>query len=180
MKTLRNPLTLTLAALLAVVLSTAGCATTQSPGEQVGDAELSSRVKAKLAADPDVNPFNIDVDARNGMVTLKGSVDDAATRTEAGRLARDTSGVVSVDNGITVGGESAGDVVDDAAIVTKIKTKLAADLEVAATNIDVDSEQGVVTLTGEVRSSEARNEAEKLARDTSGVVRVVNNITVGG
>jgi hyperosmotically inducible protein len=180
MKNSRTYVSLTLAALLAVVLTTAGCATTQSPGEQVGDAELATRVKAKLAADPQVNPFNIDVDASDGVVSLKGRVDDAETRTEAGRLAADTSGVVRVDNTITVGSESAGEVVDDAVIVTKIKTKLVADLEVAATNIDVDSEQGVVTLTGEVRSAEARTQAGQIARDTSGVVRVINNLTVGG
>ena len=180
MKTSRSYVTFTLAAVLAVVLTTAGCATTQSPGEQVADAELATRVKAKLAADPQVNPFNIDVDANEGVVQLNGRVDDDETRREAGRLARETSGVVRVENEITVGTETAGEVVDDAVIVTKVKAKLIADLEVAATNIDVDSEQGVVTLSGKVHSAEARAEAEKLARDTSGVVRVQNDIEVGG
>jgi hyperosmotically inducible protein len=180
MKTSRSYVTFTLAAVLAVVLTTAGCATTQSPGEQVADAELVTRVKANLAADPQVNPFNIDVDANDGVVQLNGRVDDDETRREAGRLASETSGVVRVENEITVGTETAGDVVDDAVIVTKVKAKLVADLEVAATNIDVDSEQGVVTLTGEVRSAEARTQAGQIARDTSGVVRVINNLTVGG
>ena len=175
MKTLRSTTTLFLAALVAVVLTTA-CATTQTPGQQVSDAELATRVKAKLAADPEVNPFNVDVDADAGMIRLSGRVDDNATRDEAGKLARETSGVMGVDNNITVGEETVGEVIDDAVIVTKVKSKLVADLEVAANNIDVDSEQGVVTLSGTVRSNEAREEAEKLARDTHGVVRVDNEI----
>jgi len=179
MKTLRSSTTLLLAALVALVL-TAACATTQTPGQQVSDAELATRVKAKLAADPEVNPFNVDVDADDGMVRLSGRVDDNATRDEAGKLARETSGVKGVDNNITVGEETVGEVIDDAVIVTKVKSKLVADLEVAANNIDVDSEQGVVTLSGTVRSNEAREEAEKLALDTHGVVRVDNEIRVAG
>ncbi len=67
---------------------------------------------------------------------------------------------------------------DDAAITAKVKAKLAGDPDVAALNIDVDTLNGVVTLSGEVRSDDARREAEHLARTTSGVKRVVSNIVV--
>jgi len=69
--------------------------------------------------------------------------------------------------------------VSDAAITASVKTKLAADPEVAAHNIDVDTNQGVVTLSGHVDKREASQEAEKLARQTDGVVRVINDLTVG-
>ena len=48
-----------------------------------------------------------------------------------------------------------------------------------ATNIDVDSEMGVVTLTGMVKTADARQEAEDLAAGTDGVRSVRNNLTVG-
>lgn len=175
----RSLAALGLAVAVVLLLSTAACSTTQSAGAQVNDSEIAAKVKAKLAADPDVNPFDIDVDVNDGMVRLAGNVDDSASRMEAGRLAEDTMGVRGVNNEITVGEKSVGERIDDAAIVTKIKAKLIADLEVAATNIDVDSEMGTVTLSGMVKSNEARMEAEKLAKDTSGVKHVHNRLTVG-
>jgi len=69
--------------------------------------------------------------------------------------------------------------VDDKAITAKIKTKLAADLEINPFNIDVDTNEGVVTLQGRVKKEESRRKAEDYARDTSGVKRVINLIKVG-
>lgn|SRR5512141_1866539 len=69
--------------------------------------------------------------------------------------------------------------VADAEITAKVKTKLTADPEVAAHNIDVDTNEGVVTLSGRVANREQKREAEKLARDTEGVLRVINNLKVG-
>lgn len=74
--------------------------------------------------------------------------------------------------------QSPGEQIDDAVIVTKIKAKLAADMDVAATNIDVDSTDGVVTLSGEVKSEDARRQAESIARNTNHVVRVISRIRV--
>ena len=171
--------TLGLALLLALTMTTVACSTTQSASGQVDDAEIASKVKAKLAADPEVNPFEIDVDVTDGVVRLSGTVETAADRTEAGRLAADTEGVVSVDNELDLGDKTAREEIDDASIVARVKAKLAADLEVAATNIDVDSEMGVVTLTGMVKTADARQEAEDLAAGTDGVRSERNNLTVG-
>ena len=68
---------------------------------------------------------------------------------------------------------------EDAEITAKVKSKLTADPEVAAHNIDVDTNEGVVTLSGRVASLDQKQEAEKLARKTDGVVRVINNLRVG-
>ena len=177
--TIRSFALLGLALVLALTMTTVACSTTQSASGQVDDSELASKVKAKLAADPEVNPFEIDVDVNDGVVRLSGVVETAQDRDEAGRLAADTSGVVRVDNELTVGDKTAGETIDDAVIVARVKTKLAADLEVAATNIDVDSEMGTVTLSGMVKTAEAKAEAEKLAAGTKGVKHVHNRLTVG-
>lgn len=74
--------------------------------------------------------------------------------------------------------QTAGEVIDDQWITTKIKTKLVADWEVNALKINVDTEKGVVTLSGTVGS---RNEAEKairIARETKGVKKVVDKLKV--
>lgn len=69
--------------------------------------------------------------------------------------------------------------IDDAAITASVKSKLAADPEVSAHNIDVDTNEGVVTLSGRVDDGAERSEAEQLARGTDGVKRVINNLKVG-
>lgn len=65
-------------------------------GEVVTDAAITSAVKTKLLGDPDVKGLNIDVDTKNGVVTLSGKVNTAAERAEALRLARTTKGVKRV------------------------------------------------------------------------------------
>lgn len=73
-----------------------------------------------------------------------------------------------------------GPVVDDAVLTTKVKARLAADPEVAAVHIDVDTIDGRVTLSGKVASEELRQEAYKLATRTEGVKEVVNLLEVAG
>jgi hyperosmotically inducible protein len=66
----------------------------------------------------------------------------------------------------------------DAAITSAVKTKLLGDTQVAGSKIDVDTTDGVVTLTGEVGSEAEKTEAIRLAKTTTGVKRVVDKLTV--
>lgn len=171
------------ATVAVVLLALLGaCSSTRSTDAQLDDAGITSKVKTKLAADPEVNPFDIDVDTLNGVVTLRGEVARETAKTEAYELAASTRGVLSVRNEIQVVPPPAKDdePVSDAWITTKVKSKLTADPQVNAFNIDVDTQGGVVTLSGIVKTETARAEAEKLARDTRGVLDVVNEIQVEG
>jgi hyperosmotically inducible periplasmic protein len=74
---------------------------------------------------------------------------------------------------------SPGRQVDDAAIKTAVKAKLAADVKLSTlTNIDVNSTNGVVTLSGQVRDESDRLQAVAVARSVDGVVRVNNELQV--
>ena len=66
----------------------------------------------------------------------------------------------------------------DAGITGLVKTKLAADSQVNASEINVATTNGVVTLTGNIDSQEAKDRALKLAGETSGVKEVVDMISV--
>lgn len=70
------------------------------------DAGVTTRVKAKLVADPEVNAFHIDVDTVDGRVTLNGKVATELQRREAEQLASRTEGVSSVINLIQVAGQA--------------------------------------------------------------------------
>jgi hyperosmotically inducible protein len=65
----------------------------------------------------------------------------------------------------------------DTGITTKVKSKFMADEVVKSTQIDVTTKNGVVTLTGNVDSEDAKNKAIELARTTQGVKNVVDMIS---
>jgi osmotically-inducible protein OsmY len=69
--------------------------------------------------------------------------------------------------------------VTDAGITSAVKAKLLADTAVSGLKIDVDTNAGVVTLTGMATTRAEADRAATLARETSGVDRVINNIKVG-
>jgi hyperosmotically inducible periplasmic protein len=67
----------------------------------------------------------------------------------------------------------------DAQITTQVKAKLASDVRASSiTNIDVNTTNGVVTLAGQVESSDIRHSAETVAAAVPGVVRVNNELQV--
>jgi hypothetical protein len=107
-----------------------------------------------------------------------------------GRWRRPTSTAGPVDTGSVRGrmdrlGEQAGRAeqkldafVSDAELSGKITSKMALDDVVRARTIEVSTTGGVVTLEGSVRSVAERDQAVRLARETKGVTRVVNHLTV--
>ena len=63
-------------------------------------------------------------------------------------------------------------------MTTKVKAKFAADSEVSATNIHVDTDNGVVKLSGMAKSRDEAAKAESIAKSTEGVTSVENAIRV--
>lgn len=187
---------------LAVVLCAAGVAV--ACGQS--DAGITTAVKAKLAADSTVRAYEIDVDTSNRIVTLTGEVETSVAKDQALQLARETDGVRDVIDKLRVGesaatagvldeedkaegreaadraGETAdraGEAVTDAGITGAVKAKLLADQAVSGLAIDVDTNGGIVTLSGEVNTRAEADQAVALARGTEGVSRVVDKLRVG-
>ena len=74
--------------------------------------------------------------------------------------------------------DDAGDAVGDAALTSKVKTKFLADDDISGLKIDVDSNNGVVTLTGTVTTAAEKALALKTAKATDGVKSVVDHLKV--
>jgi hyperosmotically inducible periplasmic protein len=164
------------------------------------DAGVTTKVKSKLAADDTVKAYQIDVDTSDHVVTLSGNVESDAAKDRAVVLAKQTEGVKDVVVNITVSGGSAalpgehdaspadanaderardpGGAVTDAALTTAVKSKLLVDPTVGGLKIDVDTRDGVVTLTGNVATSKEESEALQIARRTDGVKRVEDKLKV--
>jgi len=101
----RGGLLIAAALALTAALGTTGCAVTrnqESVGAYVDDATLTTRVKAKFAADPTVSAMAISVETMKGVVQLSGFAKSTEERAVAERLARETSGVKAVRNDIAI------------------------------------------------------------------------------
>ena len=76
------------------------------------------------------------------------------------------------------GANRAGAEVTDGWITTDLKTRFMSDSALRASDIHVDTDHHVVTLTGSVPSAEARAKAVATARKINGVTRVVDKLTI--
>jgi osmotically-inducible protein OsmY len=265
--------TLMLSCAFALLVATGAAAQT--------DAALTASVKSRLAADSAVKAAQIDVSTEGHVVTLEGTVPSQAAKDRALMLARQTTGVTSVVDRLTVGvpgkttadkaadavargadksadaidtaahktakgtgkavdntgdaletaasktgeavgtaarktgsavgtaaektGETlgvgadkskeatakaarktaeatgtAGRATSDAAITSAVKSRLLGDGKTPGLDIDVDTDDGVVTLSGDLQTASQKATALRLARETKGVVRVVDKLTVAG
>ncbi len=94
------------AVLLAVMLATImGCAatpTTESTGEYVDDAVITTKVKAAILDQPSLKSSEISVETYKGTVDLRGVVASQSTINEAVSVARSVAGVKSVKNDMRV------------------------------------------------------------------------------
>lgn len=75
-------------------------------------------------------------------------------------------------------GETAGQYIDDTTITASVKSRLVADKASNLLRVDVDTNRGVVYLTGIVDSFAQKARAEELARRVNGVTDVVNNLQI--
>ncbi len=172
------------AVMLVASMAMVACAstrTTKSAGEQVDDSVTTGRVKAALIADPTTKAHQIDVETFKGTVQLNGFVDTAASKSRASEVAKNTKGVTAVRNNLTVrsdGGPSGSERVEDAAITAKVKAALAGDPRTKAHQVNVETREGAVQLSGFVDSTEAKSTAGELARAVDNVKSVDNELDV--
>lgn len=101
-------------------------------------------------------------------VGTSGQVDTSRARDVGAKVGEATAGAAN----------RAGELLSDASLTAKIKSKMTLDDLVQARSIDVTTTNHVVTLKGTVRSKAEHDRAVQLARETSGVTRVVDNLTV--
>ena len=90
------------------------------------------------------------------------------------------AGITIVSTGCSVARnqQTVGSYVDDAAITTAVKAKMAEDKNVAATSISVETLNGTVQLSGFAKTQSEKSQAEAIARNTKNVRDVRNNIVV--
>ena len=158
------------------------------------DAWIDGKAEATLLFNGNLDSFDINTDVKNGNVVLTGKVENSVDKKLAEELVANIDGVTSVDNKLTVvadndmhsdmsddmeeGVEEGTSELTDAKIATVIKTRLLMDTDISGFDIDVDVENGVVTLTGEVDSDAERDLAVEIAKNASDVKDVESDLRV--
>jgi hyperosmotically inducible periplasmic protein len=94
---------------------------------------------------------------------------------DAGK-ARETG--AAIGQKVAEGANRAEGALEDGALTAKIKSKMALDDSVKALDINVHTNNGVVTLSGTVHSQAEKTRALQLARETNGVKRVEEQLTI--
>ena len=159
--------------------------TDRSYGEVIDDASITSAVKSKLVWSKNTEGLTANVETKRGKVTLVGSADSAATKDLAGKLAMGTRGVMSVDNQLVVKSAKAGTAatatsstqeagkdMSDGWITTKVKSTYMYSSNVDGSDISVNTDKGIVMLSGKVDSGAERALAIELAQNVRGVKSV--------
>jgi hyperosmotically inducible periplasmic protein len=151
--------------------------------------------------------LDVDANVKENKVKLSGTVTTEGLRTEAVEMAKAVKPSLEVTDKIDVkpseakpaevslsdyteqmardarerakaSGETIGSSINDAWIHTKITSKLIGNSDTPARKINVDVVNGVVTLRGQVNTSAAKMEAERVAKGTDGVKQVKNALKV--
>jgi hyperosmotically inducible protein len=165
------------APLIAGAADTKAETTTQEGKTMVTDSWVTAKTKISLFADERVKGTQVSVDTTKGVVHLRGKVDSAEAKSAAGDIAKGVEGAKSVKNDLQVVAPTARKAVDasDSDIAKAVGTRLAKDTQLKT--VEVRTDAGVVTLTGQVATIGASAKASEMARGVPGVKSVKNELT---
>jgi len=139
------------------------------------DLEIQTALSQAFKYDPRVKKFKVQIFSHNGVVTLRGTVDNLRARMTAETDARNTTGVLAVVNEINVRPASR---INDDEIEKRVQEAFARNPYLERHNFSVESYNGLVFLYGATNTRFEKEEAGKVAGTVKGVVDVQNLINV--
>lgn len=142
------------------------------------DAWVTAKTKIALYGDDRVSGTAINVDTRNGTVTLRGKVASADEKRTAEEVAKTVDGVGAVKNELQVvaAGERKAVNAKDGDLKDSVQKQIKRDARLKDADIDVRVDNGIVTLMGDVKDIGARARASEVARSVPGVRSVKNEL----
>ncbi|MDD2558720.1 MAG: BON domain-containing protein [Desulfuromonadaceae bacterium] len=173
-------------ALVVLVVATA-TATESKNDERKSDVWLKANIVTSYTLNQNLNPFDFDVEVENGIVSLSGTVDSEVEKDLAIEIAKGVEGVKDVNSSIMIEpGTKAEErkepeffrTVEDATITAKVKSRLLWNRNTNGMDINVVTENAVVTLKGKVASAAQGDLAAQMAKNTTGVERVMKEFEI--
>jgi osmotically-inducible protein OsmY len=152
------------------------------------DAAFEAKVRSALALSRRVSGLKFDLEARSGVVTLRGRVPTQEARSIIDAIVTDTPGTVEVRDELVVDPKAAANGyeqtllqrISDLETHVAVQERLRHEPLLARSNVNVDVERGVVVLRGEVESDLERASAQDLARAAVGADHVRDELRVLG
>lgn len=153
----------------------------KSMSQRFDNATTTASVKSRLLWNSNTEGLDINVTTMNGVVTLDGTAQSEEAKALAERLAANTDGVRDVENNITVNAnattaakaqntaDEAGEAISDAWITSKVKSTFLFSSNLDGLDITVETENGQVTLSGNVDTAAEKELAVETARNIRGV-----------
>ena len=141
------------------------------------DDRIESAAKKSYVFKTHLKGDSIKTVSKDGVVTLTGTVADSSHKSLAQDTVESLPGVKSVENQLTVKGESHAEH-SDGWLSTKVKTTLLFHRNVSASKTDVFVKDGVVSLRGEASSQAQKELTTEYAKDVEGVKDVKNEMTI--
>lgn len=141
------------------------------------DSDIKRDVEAELKWDPDIDPTDIAVAVKSGVVTLTGFVRSYSQKYQAERDVKRVSGVVGVANDIEVRLPSSSER-PDPEIARDAVAALKADLPYSSENMKVVVKDGWLTLEGSAEWNYQRDRAEQAVRRVRGIKGFSNMIAI--
>ena len=151
----------------------------KTAGDVVDDSTINASIKAALVTNKKTEAHRINVETYKGIVQLSGFVNSQAEKDEATQVASAVSGVKEVRNSIAIGPSgSVGQKLDDSVTTGRVKAALIDSKDVKSHQINVETNAGVVQLSGFVTSDAMRESAERVAANVNGVKKVDNELMI--
>lgn len=162
------------------MVSLAAAANMPAEKQPVKDSWLTAKTKIALFADDRVKGREVNVETKQAKVFLRGKVDSAEAKMAAEEIAKGVEGVAAVKNELQIVAPTKRKMADstDDAITNQVKRHLAQDKFLKKADIDVKTNAGVVSLSGEVNDLSSSAKASFIAWKVPGVKSVKNDITV--
>ena len=161
---------------VATLSGTVATEADRTRASQLAKVSGVTRVDNKLVADLDAATRAKGTAGKIGDQTKKGAEKTKDAGAKAAEKTKDAGGTV-VDK-TKEGVSKTGEVITDGWITTRIKSKFMGDERLRASDIDVDTNNHVVTLSGTVPSPAAHAKAIEMAKEVEGVNRVVDKLKI--
>ena len=141
------------------------------------DSKIESSFKKTYVYKTYLKDDAINTEAKDGVVTLTGTVAEESHKTLAQETVASLPGVTRVDNQLATKAEAAAENADTW-MGRKVKTSLMFHQNVSASKTTVEVKDGIVTLKGEAASAAQKELTTEYAKDIEGVKQVKNEMTV--
>lgn len=179
---MRRPLRLMLLTFFVFFISQLHAADLKNIEQELSDSVITTKITAKYTKNKNLNPLKILVSTDDGVVKLTGHVKDKQAFVDALRLAHKTKGVKSVDtDNLIIKPVNTG--LTDAYITAKVETavlkaKVLDDESIPLAGINAKTNNGTVTLSGNVKSNASIIAILKRVNAINGVKKIISYLQV--